>query len=223
MSAECQLCFPLRAIDSAGRTHISMIMGQRNPRLPFLSPQRRKKTCTSPSVAQSPSSRLDRRRRPLCALLDRDLYSFRLLLLDLGVGEVPLGFLVVAFLVALATAFEGDEVVEIGEGGAKLISLCYGGQVQGVCSNRRSEISSSPREKLRTKRRRTIFDDSNEVVGDVGYRAGAVSDMIQPPPFLLFLLPELLLLLLMQLLLGLLPLLARAIILLVLIQHALSK
>jgi hypothetical protein len=107
-----------------------MVMSQRDPSLPFFGPQRLKQTRPSPSITQASSSPgLESSSRSFRALLHTNLHRFRLLLFDLGVREVPFRIVVLIFLVALASAFEGDEVVEVGEGGAELVRLGDGGEV----------------------------------------------------------------------------------------------
>lgn len=75
-------------------------------------------------------------------LLDRDLHRLGRLFLHLGIGNLFVVVIVVGLRVALLSTFDGEEVVEVGQGGAELESVVDGVEVERICGEATGKSSA---------------------------------------------------------------------------------
>lgn len=105
-------------------------MRERFPRFRLFGPHRTKQALVRAAVATSEGT-LGGRAGLL--LLDRDLDRLGRFLLHLGVGNLLVVVIVVCLRVALLSTFDGEEVVEVGQGGSELESVIDGVEVERIC------------------------------------------------------------------------------------------
>ncbi len=111
-----------------------MIMRERFPRFGLFGPHRTKQTLVRAAVATAEGTFGC---RAGLLLLDRDLYRLGRFLLHLGVGNLLIVVVIVRLCVSLLSTLDGEQVVEIGEGGAELESVVDGVEVERICGEAR--------------------------------------------------------------------------------------